>query len=151
MIGPVSRFCCHQTGRPLASDRFIRKLEVAIDRCPRPRPVGRMEQAEVIFREVVETSQRVFTTGLLYLPAFQVHFGRCLTDLNRFEEAEPQLLVAYEREMAVRGEAHKNTRKAIERLAHLYEMWDKPEQASQWRAKLPTANPGAPGPNGQKP
>ena len=103
----------------------------------------------VLVGAYVETSQRVFTTGLCYLPAFQAHFGRCLTDLNRFEEAEPQLLTAYEGEMAMRGEAHKNTRKVIEHLAHLYEMWDKPEQAAQWRAKLPTANP-APGPTGQE-
>ncbi len=112
--------------------------------------LGRLEEAEVIFREVVETSQRVFTTGLLYLPAFQAHFGRCLTDLNRFEEAELQLLTAYEAEMAMRGEAHKNTRKVIEHLANLYEKWGKPEQAAKWRAKLPTATP-APGPNGQNP
>ncbi len=50
----------------------------------------------------------------------------------------------------MRGEAHKNTRKVIEHLAHLYEMWDKPEQAAQWLAKLTTANP-APEPNGQEP
>jgi tRNA uridine 5-carbamoylmethylation protein Kti12 len=52
--------------------------------------------------------------------------------------------------MAMRGEAHKNTQKVIEHLAQLYEKWDKPDRAAQWRAKLLTATP-APDAIGQEP
>jgi len=112
--------------------------------------LGLLEEAEVTFREVVEISERVYTTGLWCLPAFQAHFGRCLTDLNRFEEAEPQLLTAYEGEMAMRGEQHKNTREVVANFVHLYETWDKPDEAARWRAKLPTTNPTR-GSDGQEP
>ena len=103
--------------------------------------LGRLEEAEVAFREVVETSEHVYTSGFCYLPVFQAHFGRCLTDLNRFEEAERQLLAAYAGEMAMRGEQHKNTRQVVANLVHLYETWDKPDEAAEWRANFPTTNP----------
>jgi hypothetical protein len=35
------------------------------------------------------------------------------------------------------GEKHPHTLESIKNLVDLYESWDKPEQAEQWRAKLP--------------
>lgn len=61
----------------------------------------------------------------------------CLTDLNRLEEAEPQLLEAYDGELAMRGAQHCYTREAVANLVHLYEQWYKPEQAERWRTALP--------------
>lgn len=37
---------CLQTGRPLASDRFISKVEVALGRRLRTQPVGRPQKKE---------------------------------------------------------------------------------------------------------
>ena len=42
-----------------------------------------------------------------------------------------------QREATIPAWAHARLREAVERLVELYEAWEKPEQAKQWRAKLP--------------
>jgi hypothetical protein len=69
------------------------------------------------------------------LPKFRATLGRCLTDLGRFDEAESQLLATYERELAMRGARHRNTREVVTNLIRLYEAWGRPDEAAQWRNK----------------
>ena len=70
-------------------------------------------------------------------PQFLNHWGRCLTDVGRYEEAKAQLKAAYDGELEMRGAEHMNTREAIANLVYLYEAWGKPEEATTWRAKCP--------------
>ncbi|TET54680.1 MAG: tetratricopeptide repeat protein [Anaerolineales bacterium] len=58
-----------------------------------------------------------------------------------FAEAEPLLLESLEIFKANHGEQHGMTRATIQALITLYEQWGKPEQAAEWRAKLPTTQP----------
>ena len=91
---------------------------------------------------MVQAAKRKFPDGRYYhLPEFRGHWGRCLTDLGRYEEAEAQLKAAYEGELAMRGPDHKDTREVVANLVYLYEVWGKPDQAAAWRAKLPATQP----------
>ncbi|MBN2562343.1 MAG: serine/threonine protein kinase [Phycisphaerae bacterium] len=63
--------------------------------------------------------------------------GGCLAALERFEEAEPLLLGGYAKLETMYGPSHQSTLKALRRIIDAYEAWDKPEQAAEWRAKLP--------------
>jgi len=104
---------------------------------------GRVAEAERTLRELVHVVESEFTTGYYHLAEFRNHWGQCLTDLGHYEEAEVQLKAAYEGELATRGADHKNTRKDIANLMHLYDAWSKPDQAAAWRAKLPVTQPAA--------
>jgi hypothetical protein len=64
-----------------------------------------------------------------------------LTDLQHYQEAEEQLLAAYEGESALHGDEHRYTREVVANLVHLYESWGKPDRAADWQAKLPTTHP----------
>jgi len=59
------------------------------------------------------------------------------TALGRYAEAEPLLIKAVEGRREMLGETHPDTLDSIDKLVALYETWGKPEQAKQWRAKLP--------------
>jgi len=57
----------------------------------------------------------------------------------RYEEAEPLLLEAVEGRKQKLGEKHPHTLNSMNNLIELYDAWGKPQQAEQWRAKLPDA------------
>ncbi len=68
-----------------------------------------------------------------------------LTDIYvtqaRFDEAEPFAIEAYEGRVELVGETHAFTRDSLQQLVDLYDQWDEPDQAAQWRAKLaPSSN-----------
>jgi tetratricopeptide (TPR) repeat protein len=102
---------------------------------------GRLAEAEALWLEIVQTAERVFTTGYYEVPAFRRHYGQCLTDMARYAEAEKQLLMAYDSELAIRGEAHRKTRAVVGNLVHLYESWGKPDKVAEWRARLAAIQP----------
>ena len=55
----------------------------------------------------------------------------------RFGEAEPLLLQAFQRRENQFGPEHNYTIDMLDQLVSLYEAWNKPEKAQEWRAKLP--------------
>ena len=71
-------------------------------------------------------------------------YGKTLTVLQRYEEAETALLEAHELITAGLGPQHERTTEQIESLIELYDAWHEAEpdqghdvQAADWRAKLP--------------
>ncbi len=72
-----------------------------------------------------------------------VHYGRCLTALQRFEEAEEVLVTVYERHKALNGADREETRSALAALLDLYEAWGKPERAAEYRGRYEGARPAA--------
>ena len=66
---------------------------------------------------------------------FQSGLGYCLVQLKQFQEAERVLIEAEERLERTARFDHPWTRLTRERLAELYDAWDKPEQAAEWRAR----------------
>ena len=65
--------------------------------------------------------------------------GDCLTALRRFDEAGSLLLESYKTIQSARGDPYFGTRTALDRIIALYEAWDKPDQADQWRTKSANA------------
>lgn len=68
---------------------------------------------------------------------FRGNLGRCLAALNRFEEAERNLLTGYDQVRNALGDDHKETQTIIRKIIAMYEKWPKPEMAAAFRAKLP--------------
>jgi thioredoxin-like negative regulator of GroEL len=114
------------------------------------RDMGKLDQAEPLYGQALETAKRALPADDRRIPLHRSAYGVCLTKLERYEEAQEHLLAGYEGLKAARGEEHKQTRKTLQRLVELYDVWGKPEQAAQWRAKLP-ATPPATQPAGGEP
>ena len=66
--------------------------------------------------------------------------GACLSMQGRFEEAEPLLIRSFNKLRTDRGEADVMTQNTILRIIHLYETWERPDAAAEWREKLVAAD-----------
>ena len=113
---------------------------------------GQAEQAESILRDCVDAlrSLSLPEADAWRLARAESTLGECLTALQRFDEAEPVLVGAYEALLGAKGEAFAATVTALQRVITLYDAWGKPEQAAEWRAKLPPTQP-ATAPTEQEP
>lgn len=68
--------------------------------------------------------------------------GTSLVHLGRYEEAEPLLLEGYRGRIEVFDAADDRTQRAIQGLVTLYESWNKPDEAAEFRTLLtPTETP----------
>ncbi len=56
---------------------------------------------------------------------------------TRYDEAEPLLVEAVTGRRLKLSDSHPNTLQSLNNLIDLYEAWNKPEKAKEWRAKLP--------------
>jgi tRNA A-37 threonylcarbamoyl transferase component Bud32 len=100
---------------------------------------GCFAKAELILRECLTICQKkqpdLWTTFLT-----QSQLGGSLLCQQNYGEAEPLLLAGYEgmkqREAQIPTPAKKYLTKSLERLVQLYDAWDKPEQAEEWRQRL---------------
>jgi hypothetical protein len=63
----------------------------------------------------------------------------CLVAKQQYREAERILLDCYALVRAGRGETLPLSRRVLQSIVVLYEIWDRPEKAAEWRAELPTA------------
>jgi tetratricopeptide (TPR) repeat protein len=98
---------------------------------------GRYDEAEPLFISAINGARRSLSDGHRYTGLFLHQQGRCLTKMERNEEAEVVLLEAREILSAAIGAEHEETLWTIESLVELYDAWGKPEKAAEWRAKLP--------------
>ncbi len=97
---------------------------------------AQFEQAEPLFAQVVEVAKRTLPEGHWQTAVFQTSYGLCLRVLGRYDEAETQLLEAYPALASSLGLEHHYTRQSVLQLIHLYEKWDKPERAAEYRAAV---------------
>ena len=89
-----------------------------------------------MLREAVGTFRRTFPpTNTMTADAESV-LGECLTDLRRYDEAEPLLLKSYKTIFDYKGNSTKLAQQALRRLVKLYEAEGKPEKAAQYRELL---------------
>jgi len=100
---------------------------------------GRYDKAEHEFLRTmaVKKKQGLSTAGTM------TDLARFYTDQERYEEAEKYLLAAVKSRRLILGDLHPHTLESLNTLIALYEAWSKPEQANQWRAKLPQTAPEA--------
>jgi serine/threonine-protein kinase len=99
---------------------------------------GRVDEAEKLLREAVRIrAENMPETHFLRATANGA-LGEFLTSQKRFAEAEPFLLASHESLMKSQAANSPRTRRSRERLANLYDAWDKPAQAAVYRAPLPS-------------
>ncbi|MHC4347832.1 MAG: tetratricopeptide repeat protein, partial [Planctomycetota bacterium] len=102
----------------------------------------RYDDAAALFEETVAGARRAWPERHWITGAILGYYGKTLIELRRYEDAETHLLEAHDFILAGLGPAHERTIEQIESLASLYDAWGKPEQAAEWRAKLPAAESG---------
>lgn len=91
-------------------------------------------EAERLFKQTMEVSGRLLPKGDPKRERYPISYGLYLTKVERYDEAEPQLLGAYK---ALRdGPGNYFTQIAIKGLVDLYTAWDKPDKAAEYRALL---------------
>jgi len=97
----------------------------------------RYEEAESLLRRALEARQSKLGRGLP--PCLESMHELAVLSLRqaRYNEAEALLLQAYNGREAKLGPEHRRTLDSLRELVHLYESWNKPDEAAQWRAKLP--------------
>ena len=96
----------------------------------------RFAEAEPLLAE----SRAIFTKTpppLKHFPTWaECWHGASMVGLRRYDKAEPLLLAAERKLRGSRIATRRHHREAEEQLVRLYENWDKPEQAAQWRREL---------------
>jgi len=97
---------------------------------------GRYEEAERLYKKVQETQQRLSMQDRKVLDQLE-GLAELYVEQSRYGEAEPLLQWAYQRRENLFGTEHPHTIDMLNQVVSLYEAWDKPEKADQWRAKLP--------------
>jgi tetratricopeptide (TPR) repeat protein/predicted Ser/Thr protein kinase len=98
---------------------------------------GRIEDSIAIFEEIIPVCRRVFPERY-YGNGFTIGFyARSLRGVGRFDEAEDAFLEARQIFQASFEPDHPIHEQITLDIIALYEQWDRPDQAEQWRARLP--------------
>ena len=98
---------------------------------------GELDESAELYRQLVDASEASLPTGHYLTAMFHGGYGKCLLALERFGEAETQLLQTLDGLRRALGDEHTYTRLATEVLIDLYEAWQKPEEAAKCRAMFP--------------
>jgi serine/threonine protein kinase/Flp pilus assembly protein TadD len=95
-------------------------------------------QAEGLFREALAVHRAALPEGSWRTAITQCDLGKCLSRLERYAEAETELLGAYSTLSTPKGEHLPQRRVIAEALAALYEAMGRSEEAADWRSRYPT-------------
>jgi len=98
---------------------------------------GELGEAKELFASTIEKLARRYPGDQAGIAETRMNYGRCLLDLGQYEEAERELLSAYEVYNPALRERSLLTARTLESLVALYTAWGRPEDADRWRAKLP--------------
>ena len=125
-------------GHPAIAMRLGTLARVLVDQ-------GRPAEGETLLRECLEIRQNALPAGHHTIAETESMLGGCLVLAGKYNEAETMLLRSHEVLKDYPEEPTPTQRKALEenlrRIVQLYNAWDKPSQAAEWRAKLPTTQP----------
>jgi len=125
-------------GHPVIATRMDRLALVLMDQ-------REYAEAEELLRESLATRRKARPSDDRTIAVTESMLGGCLTLVGRYAEAEVLLLRSQETLNVYPENATPVQRMTLEenirRLAQLYDVSDRPSQAAEWRAKLPTGNP----------
>jgi len=98
---------------------------------------GRYDEAEPLLLDVLQN--RRIKRGETHLATLEtVYFlGILYKNQSCYDKAESFLLRAAWGRRLMLSDEHPDTLKTLNSLIDLYEAWNKPEQAGDWRTKLP--------------
>lgn len=97
---------------------------------------GRFEEAERAFRRVLDAGKQIWDANHPEILETKNGLGVLHARQKRYDEAEKLFLEAFEGRRLKLGDAHPHTLESINNLIDLYEAWNKPEEAGEWRAEL---------------
>ena len=108
----------------------------------------RFEEAAELFEEALEVGRRNSHPGTDWVLSFlRISYASCLVQLERYDEAEAELLEVYGEVKTAAGKPGVTekmlTRMALRGLEDLYTAWEKPEKAAEYLALRKAAMPGA--------
>jgi serine/threonine protein kinase len=98
---------------------------------------GNPEYSENLLSQVRTIYRKVCSDDAWSLASADSALGACLTELGRYDEAEPLVVESYRVMMDRRGAGDRYVDEARNRVVRLYEAWGKAEQAAQWRETPP--------------
>jgi serine/threonine protein kinase/tetratricopeptide (TPR) repeat protein len=107
----------------------------------------RYPEAEALLSAAEAAARKSYTgPSERFLAALLKDLGVARAGLDRFAQAEPNLIEAHAKFAKTRGPSHADTRASTQALVDLYTAWDKAEpakghdaQAAEWRTKLEDA------------
>lgn len=97
---------------------------------------GEPTQGEAQLRRALAARTRALPQGHRWTAETQSALGECLTVQRRYAEAEPLLIESHTTLNSRLGGRDPRTLEAVRRLVSLYEAWNKPERAAEFRAML---------------
>ncbi|MFH0943717.1 MAG: serine/threonine-protein kinase [Planctomycetota bacterium] len=100
------------------------------------RAAGRLEEALPLYEESLRLATTILPAGNSRIPATRLRLGICLVELERFQQAEPHLLQAYEELQAAGPAEEQLLKKTLETLVTFYERWDRPAERERWNRLL---------------
>ena len=93
---------------------------------------GESAEAERVLAAGLDDLEQRYPGGYGRLPSFRRMYGRSLTAVGRFDEAEEQLLRSFESQLEMRGRGNHVTRLGAAALHELYTAWGKPDAAAEY-------------------
>ncbi|MCP4245503.1 MAG: serine/threonine protein kinase [bacterium] len=93
-----------------------------------------LDEAEALFRENFDLARNGYPPGDMMVAACQSAYGKCLTALKRYEEAEKHLLASHAAFESLVEQYPSAVRNSADRIVKLYEAWGRPEQADKYRS-----------------
>jgi serine/threonine protein kinase/tetratricopeptide (TPR) repeat protein len=95
------------------------------------------EEAERLFHEALEARKNKLGENNPHTLESKNDLAVLYKEQDTYAKAEPLLHEAVEGRRLKLGDTHPHTVESWNNLIALYESWNKPEKASEWRAKLP--------------
>ena len=100
---------------------------------------GQLDEAEGLFRESLAMRKRLLGDDHPHVAYSMGNLGGILVAKGDLQTAESLLLDSFDILIRKTAPSHQARRTAIMRLVKLYEEWNKPDEISQWQAKLKAA------------
>jgi len=122
--------------RDLYSDEYANLVYPMTDLALALRGKGDYVEAESIAAQAVGLSARASGGDHRNTGSARMIHGMCLLELDRYKEAEAELLEAHSVLSTSIGETHPQTLDAARNLVEVYEKLGKPEKAAKYRALL---------------
>ena len=98
--------------------------------------LGRFAEAEPLFREVLALDVEHLPAGHWFFGLHRSRFGELLTALERWPEAEAELVAGHEVLATQLGPEHARTQRAVRALVTLYEGVGDPARAAELQARV---------------
>jgi tetratricopeptide (TPR) repeat protein len=97
--------------------------------------------AEPLLRQCLAARMKALPPSHWLTAQAQSVLGAALAGQEKFDEAEPLLLQGCAGLMDAPEASDSDRHQAVQRVVDLYEAWGRPDQAAEWRSRLPAIDP----------